>query len=136
ASWSPWLMLSRATSRPAATSCVAIPGLEVAGPRVHTIFARRLMAGAPSPVALWSMPVCRPRGSSELAGKAPRLDAGAHDMDSAADSPPATMSLLGLVRHMTDVERGWFRRRIAGEDIDFLYSSEADPDGEFDNVEG
>ena len=51
-------------------------------------------------------------------------------------APPSTMSLLGLVRHMTDVERGWFRRRIAGEDIDFLYSSEADPDGEFDNVEG
>src|SRR6185369_7860689 len=51
-------------------------------------------------------------------------------------APPSTMSLLGLVRHMTDVERGWFRRRIAGEDIGFLYSSEADPDGEFDNVEG
>jgi uncharacterized damage-inducible protein DinB len=50
-------------------------------------------------------------------------------------APPSTMSLLGLVRHMTDVERGWFRRRIAGEDIGFLYSSEADPDGEFDNVE-
>jgi uncharacterized damage-inducible protein DinB len=50
-------------------------------------------------------------------------------------APPSTMSLLGLVRHMTDVERGWFRRRIAGEDIAFLYSSEADPDGEFDNVE-
>ena len=51
-------------------------------------------------------------------------------------APPSTMSLLGLVRHMADVERGWFRRRIAGEDISFLYSSEADPDGEFDNVEG
>ena len=51
-------------------------------------------------------------------------------------APPSTLSLLGLVRHMTDVERGWFRRRIAGEDIDFRYSSEADPDGEFDNVEG
>jgi uncharacterized damage-inducible protein DinB len=50
-------------------------------------------------------------------------------------APPSTMSLLGLVRHMADVERGWFRRRIAGEDIGFLYSSEADPDGEFDNVE-
>ena len=50
-------------------------------------------------------------------------------------APPSTMSLLGLVRHMTDVERGWFRRRIAGEDIAFLYSSDADPDGEFDNVE-
>jgi len=50
-------------------------------------------------------------------------------------APPSTLSLLGLVRHMTDVERGWFRRRIAGEDVGFLYSSEADPDGEFDNVE-
>ena len=46
-------------------------------------------------------------------------------------APPPTLSLLGLVRHMADVERGWFRRRIAGEDIAFLYSSEADPDGEF-----
>ena len=51
-------------------------------------------------------------------------------------APPSTLSLLGLVRHMTDVERGWFRRRIAGEDVGFLYSSEADPDGEFDNAEG
>jgi uncharacterized damage-inducible protein DinB len=49
---------------------------------------------------------------------------------------PSTLSLLGLVRHMTDVERGWFRRRIAGEDVGFRYSSEADPDGDFDNVEG
>ena len=50
-------------------------------------------------------------------------------------APPSTLSLLGLVRHMTDVERGWFRRRIAGEDVGYVYSSEADPDGEFDNVE-
>src|SRR5215469_3293700 len=28
-------------------------------------------------------------------------------------APPSKMSLLGLVRHMTEVERGWFRRRIA-----------------------
>ncbi len=49
--------------------------------------------------------------------------------------PPSSLSLLGLVRHMTDVERGWFRRRVAGEDVGFLYSSEADPDGEFDRVD-
>ena len=36
---------------------------------------------------------------------------------------------------MAEVERGWFRRRIAGEDVGFLYSSEADPDGEFDHVD-
>ena len=36
-------------------------------------------------------------------------------------APPSTLSLLGLVRHMTDVERGWFRRRIAGEEVGYLY---------------
>jgi uncharacterized damage-inducible protein DinB len=50
-------------------------------------------------------------------------------------TPPSTLSLLGLVRHMAEVERGWFRRRIAGEDVGFLFSSEADPDGEFDHVD-
>jgi uncharacterized damage-inducible protein DinB len=50
-------------------------------------------------------------------------------------APPSGLSLLGLVRHMTEVERGWFRRRVGGEDIDFQYSSEADPDGEFDHVD-
>jgi hypothetical protein len=51
-------------------------------------------------------------------------------------APPSTLSLLGLVRHMTEVERGWFRRRVAGEDVGFQYSSESDPDGEFDHVDG
>ena len=50
-------------------------------------------------------------------------------------APPSGLSLLGLVRHMAEVERGWFRRRVNGEDIDFLFSSESDPDGEFDNVD-
>jgi uncharacterized damage-inducible protein DinB len=49
-------------------------------------------------------------------------------------TPPSTLSLLGLVRHLTDVERAWFRRRVGDEDIEFRYSSEADPDGEFDHV--
>jgi uncharacterized damage-inducible protein DinB len=48
--------------------------------------------------------------------------------------PPSTMSLLGLVRHMADVERVWFRRRIAGEDIPALYWCDASPDGDFDEV--
>jgi len=50
-------------------------------------------------------------------------------------APPSTLSLLGLVRHMAEVERGWFRRSVAGEDAGFLYSSEADPDGEFDHID-
>ncbi|HLK00574.1 MAG TPA: DinB family protein [Streptosporangiaceae bacterium] len=50
-------------------------------------------------------------------------------------TPPSSLSLLGIVRHMTDVERGWFRHRVAGEEHGYLYSSDADPDGEFDNVD-
>ena len=32
-------------------------------------------------------------------------------------SPPSVLSLLGLVRHLTDVERIWFRIRFGGQDI-------------------
>lgn len=45
---------------------------------------------------------------------------------------PSTMSLLGLLRHMTDVERGWFRSRFAGHDVPKRYQSATDPDGDFD----
>jgi hypothetical protein len=47
--------------------------------------------------------------------------------------PPSTLSLLGLVRHLANVERSWFRRRAAGETgLGSVYSSDEDPDGEFD----
>lgn len=48
---------------------------------------------------------------------------------------PSTLTLLGLVRHMADVERGWFRRRLGGENAPPLYYSDDDPDGDFDNVD-
>ncbi len=38
--------------------------------------------------------------------------------------PPSTMSLLGLVRHMADVERNWFRRVMAQADAPPLYWSD------------
>jgi uncharacterized damage-inducible protein DinB len=47
---------------------------------------------------------------------------------------PSTMSLLGLVRHMAEVERGWFRRRFAGQDVPKRYQSDAEPDGDFDGA--
>ncbi len=47
---------------------------------------------------------------------------------------PSTLSLLGLVRHLSDVERGWFRRVMACEDAPSHFSSEADPDGDFDGA--
>jgi uncharacterized damage-inducible protein DinB len=42
-------------------------------------------------------------------------------------TPPSTLSLLGLVRHMAEVERSWFRRVIDGEDLPLVWS----PDGDF-----
>ena len=41
-------------------------------------------------------------------------------------SPPSTLTLLGLVRHMAEVERTWFRRVIGGEDIPLVWSAEGD----------
>jgi len=49
--------------------------------------------------------------------------------------PTSTMSLLGLVRHLADVERSWFRRRVAGEAIEPLFWSDASPDGDFDDLD-
>lgn len=48
---------------------------------------------------------------------------------------PSSLSLLGLVRHMAEVERSWFRRRVAGQNIQFLYCSETRPDGDFVDIE-
>jgi uncharacterized damage-inducible protein DinB len=47
---------------------------------------------------------------------------------------PSTMSLLGLVRHMAEVERTWFRRRFAGHDVPKRYQSGDDPDGDFNGA--
>jgi hypothetical protein len=47
---------------------------------------------------------------------------------------PSTMSLLGLVRHMAEVERGWFRRRFAGQDLPKRYQSDSEPDRDFDGA--
>ena len=44
---------------------------------------------------------------------------------------PSTLSLLGLLRHLADVERRWFRRVLAVQDVPPLFSSPSDPDGDF-----
>jgi uncharacterized damage-inducible protein DinB len=49
--------------------------------------------------------------------------------------PPSTLSLLGLVRHMADVERGWFRQVFLGEDVPDLYDRFADEDADFNDVD-
>jgi uncharacterized protein DUF664 len=46
--------------------------------------------------------------------------------------PTTNLSLLGLVRHLADVERGWFRRRVAGEDAPPIFYTQAQPDLDID----
>jgi uncharacterized damage-inducible protein DinB len=41
--------------------------------------------------------------------------------------PPSTLSLLGLVQHMAEVERAWFRRVVDAEDVPLVWS----PDGDY-----
>jgi hypothetical protein len=50
--------------------------------------------------------------------------------------PPSSLSLLGLVRHMGEVERSWFRRVLGGEHAPPRYYSDENPDGDFDDVAG
>ncbi len=47
---------------------------------------------------------------------------------------PSPMSLLGLVRHMTEVERWWFRMHGAGEVLEWLYTA-VNPEGDWEGVD-
>jgi uncharacterized damage-inducible protein DinB len=53
--------------------------------------------------------------------------------------PPSTLSLLGLVRHLADVERSWFRQRLDGQDLADLFVPDndpgADPDADLHDVD-
>jgi len=51
-----------------------------------------------------------------------------------ASAGPSTLTLLGLLRHMSEVERAWFRSRAAGISLPDLYCTNEDADGDFDNV--
>ncbi|WP_156758764.1 DinB family protein [Actinokineospora pegani] len=55
-----------------------------------------------------------------------------HDQLRARSSPPSSLSLLGLVRHLAEVERVWFRRAIAGEDLGLVWSAEGDFQAAYD----
>ncbi len=46
--------------------------------------------------------------------------------------PPSTLSLLGLVRHLANVEHHWFRRVLQGQaHLPRLYQTPEDPDADF-----
>ncbi|MDQ7992113.1 MAG: DinB family protein [Propionicimonas sp.] len=42
--------------------------------------------------------------------------------------PSTTMSLLGLLRHLAEVEHHWWFRRVSGADVPHLYEREGDED--------
>jgi uncharacterized damage-inducible protein DinB len=54
----------------------------------------------------------------------------------ARSAAPSTMSLLGLVRHMADVERYWFRMVMAGENAAKLYPADTGGDGAWAGARG
>lgn len=49
--------------------------------------------------------------------------------------PSSNLSLLGLVRHLADVERGWLRQCAADEGIPDLYYTESNPQADFDDID-
>jgi uncharacterized damage-inducible protein DinB len=49
--------------------------------------------------------------------------------------PPSPLSLLGLVRHMAEVERWWFGINAAGSGAGFIYCTDDSPDADFDDVD-
>jgi uncharacterized damage-inducible protein DinB len=53
--------------------------------------------------------------------------------------PSTSLTLIGLVRHMAEVERSWFRRCVGGRTLEdappIYYDRDTNPDGDFDDVD-
>jgi uncharacterized damage-inducible protein DinB len=49
--------------------------------------------------------------------------------------PPSGLSLLGLVRHMVEVERWWFRIHAGNEQIGFEYCTDDNESADFDDLD-
>jgi uncharacterized damage-inducible protein DinB len=52
-----------------------------------------------------------------------------------ASVPPSNLTLIGLVRHMAEVERSWFRTRFRGEPTGWIWVTSQRPDAEFEDVD-
>ncbi|WP_018684793.1 DinB family protein [Actinokineospora enzanensis] len=50
-------------------------------------------------------------------------------------SPPSTLSLLGLLRHMCEVERTWFRMIVNREELPLVWSDSLDYQAAFDTTD-
>lgn len=56
--------------------------------------------------------------------------AGVSDEDLRRPMTPSGVSLLGLVKHLAYVERGWFQDIFAGEEVEDIWTAE-DPDADW-----
>ncbi|HET6209257.1 MAG TPA: DinB family protein [Jatrophihabitans sp.] len=50
--------------------------------------------------------------------------------------PPSSMSLHGLLRHLSGVERYWFQQQFLRADVPMLYYTDEDPDQDFESLDG
>jgi uncharacterized damage-inducible protein DinB len=105
----------------------------------------RLLAGAVS--NMWTTPEDDPRSAGNPVGEKAtyqeylgnyRLTIGMKcdglDPDQLArrSVPPSILSLLGLIRHLAQVENNWFQRVLQGRtDAPRLYKRDDDPDWDF-----
>lgn len=51
----------------------------------------------------------------------------------ARSCPPSPMSMIGLVRHLTEMERA-YAQRLAAPDLPLYYCTDDSPDGDFEDV--
>lgn len=58
-----------------------------------------------------------------------------HDQLMQRSVPPSRLSLLGLVRHMADVERWWFRTNVAGEGLQGFFGPDDNLEGDFEDLD-
>jgi len=110
-----------------------------------------VLDGGMSDIAVWTAPVVeRPDGS--LTAPETELLPGYLDFYrrtllykcagltaeqlAARPSPPSNLSLLGLIRHLTKVERIWFRIHFAsGEKAEPLFAPELGKDADFEIID-
>ncbi|PFG34385.1 DinB family protein [Sanguibacter antarcticus] len=62
-----------------------------------------------------------------------KIDGLTPEQLSARSVPPSTLSLLGIVRHLTGVEQYWFTVVVGGNETPPIYC-EDDDDGDFDDA--
>ena len=53
----------------------------------------------------------------------------------AQSAPPSTLSLLGLVRHLTEMETHYLVHALSGVDRGFVYCTKDDPEADIENLD-